>query len=70
MSCIRCQYIKDVSSMLVLIFAVREKKTELHLAAERELLPKRFTFNHINYSRYLIFQRVNFSEIKHCHEHV
>ena len=70
MSCIRCQYIKDVSSMLVLIFAVREKKTELHLAAERELLPKRFAFNHINYSRYLIFQRVNFSEIKHCHEHV
>ena len=60
MSCIRCQYIKDVSSMLVLIFAVREKKTELHLAAERELLPKRFAFNHINYSRYLIFQRVNF----------
>ena len=70
MSCIRCQYIKDVSSMLVLIFAVREKKTELLLAAERELLPKRFAFNHINYSRYLIFQRVNFSEIKHCHEHV
>ena len=70
MSCIRCQYIKDVSSMLVLIFVVREKKTELHLAAERELLPKRFAFNHINYSRYLIFQRVNFSEIKHCHEHV
>ena len=70
MSCIRCQYIKDVSSMLVLIFAVREKKTELHLAAVREPLPKRFAFNHISYSRYLIFQRVNFSEIKHCHEHV
>ena len=47
-----------------------KKKIELHLAAERELFPKCFAFNHINYSRYLTFQRVNFSKIKHCNENV
>ena len=40
------------------------KKSELHLAAERELLHKCFAFNHINYSHYLTFQHVNFSKIK------
>ena len=64
------QYIKDVSSMLALTFAVREKKIELHLAAEPELLPKCFTFNHINYSHYLTFQHVNFAEIKHGNKNV
>ena len=34
------QYIKDVSSTLVLISAVWEKRFELHLAAEWKLLPK------------------------------
>ena len=63
-TCMMNQYIKDVSSMLALIFAVQEKKSELHLAAERELLHKCFAFNHINYSHYLTFQHVNFSKIK------
>ena len=40
------------------------------MAAERELLPNCFAFNHINYSRYLTFQRVNFLKIKHCNENV
>ena len=52
--------------MLALIFAVRQQKFELHLAAERDLLPKCFAFNHINYSPYLTFQHVIYSEIKHC----
>ena len=69
-ACMMNHYSKDVSSMLALIFTVREQKFELHLAAERELLPKCFAFNHINYSRYLTFQHVIFSEIKHCNGNV
>ena len=64
------QDIKDVSSIIALIFAVREKKIELRLAAEQELLPKCFGFNNINYSHYLTFQYVNFSEINYCNENV
>ena len=55
------QYIKDVSSMLALTFAVREQKYELYLCAEQELLPKCFLFNHINYSRHLTFQLFSMS---------
>ena len=69
-ACMMNQYIKDVSSMLALISTLREQKFELHLAAERQLLPKCFAFNHINYSRYLTFQHVIFSEIKHCNGNV
>ena len=50
--------------MLCLIQAVKEKNTELHLAAERALLPKCFTFGHVNYARYLSFQHVNLADIK------
>ena len=52
------QYVKDVSLLLALISAVREKTIELHVVAERALLPKCFAFNHINYSRYLTAQRI------------
>ena len=57
-ACLMNQYIKDVSSMLALIFTVRE------------LLPKYFAFNQFSYSRYLTFQHVIFSEIKHCNGNV
>ena len=60
----------DESIFLALIFAAQEQNFELHLVEERELLPKCFAFNHINYSRYLTFQHVNFSEIKHCNDNV
>ena len=56
--------------MLALIFIVGEQKFELHLAAEQELLPKCFAFNHINYSHYFTFQHVIFSEVKHCNGNV
>ena len=69
-ACMINQYIRDVSYMPALIFAVREKKIELHLPAEREMLPKCFAFSHINYSRYLTFQHVNFSKMKDCYENV
>ena len=58
------QYIKDVSVLLALVSAVREKSIELHIAAERALLPKCFAFNHMNHLRYLTIQHVNFERIQ------
>ena len=52
-------YIKDADEILSLIDAVREKSTELQLAAEISMLPKCFAFNHPNYYRYLTGQHVN-----------
>ena len=46
-------YIKDVSSLLALVSAVRE----LHLRAEREMMKHVFAFDHVNYSRYLSYQQ-------------
>ena len=60
------EYLKDVSAMLCLITAVREKSIETHLAAEHALLPKCFAFGHINYARYLTFQHVNLQNVKKC----
>ena len=51
------QYMKDVSGMLALIYAVREKSIELHAAAERRMLHKLFAFDNINYARYLTVQQ-------------
>ena len=45
----------DVSAMLSLISAVREKCIERHLAAERALIPKCFAFGHINYSDFITY---------------
>ena len=61
---IMTQYITDVSVLLALVSAVREKSIKLHIAAERALLPKCFAFNHINYARYLTIQHVNFGKIQ------
>ena len=47
------QYITDVSALLSQITAYREKNIELHLQAQRDLLPLLFIYNHQNYSRYL-----------------
>ena len=57
------EYIKDVSKMLSLIYTVRENSIELHLAAERAMLPKCFAFDHPNYCRYLTAQHVNLSAL-------
>ena len=45
------EYLVDVSAMLSLVSAVREKCIDRHLAAERALIPKCFAFGHINYAR-------------------
>ena len=47
------QYITDVCALLSQITAYREKNIELHLQAQRDLLPLLFIYNHQNYSRYL-----------------
>lgn len=62
------EYLKDVSAMLCLIEAVREKSIETHLAAERTLLPKCFAFGHVNYARYLTFQHANLQNLKMNHQ--
>ena len=58
------QYIKDVSNLLALVSAVREKKIEWHLVAERAMLPKLLAFNHIHYARYLTAQHLNFQKLQ------
>ena len=52
------RYLKDVSSLLALVSAVREKNLERHLQAEREMIKYCFAFDHVNYSRYLSYQQV------------
>ena len=52
------EYLKDVSSILAMVSAVREMTIERHLQAERALLPQLFAFGHQNYSRYLTYQHV------------
>ncbi|KAG1692281.1 putative glutamate receptor [Nymphon striatum] len=58
------RYVRDVSAMLCFVSAVREKRIERHLAAERVLLPKCFAFGHQNYARYMTFQHVKLQDIK------
>ena len=57
-------YLKDVSAMLCFIVAVREKNIEIHMAAERMLITKCFTYGPFNYARYLTFQHVNLQHVK------
>ena len=49
-------YLKYVSVLLAMIRSVRECNTEMHLEAERALLPQLFALGHPNYSRYLAYQ--------------
>ena len=58
------EYLVDVSAMLSLVSAVREKCIDRHLAAERALIPKCSAFGHINYARYLTFQHIKLQDIK------
>ena len=52
------RYLKDVSSLLALVFAVCKKNLERHLQAEREMLKYIFAFDLRNYARYLSYQWV------------
>ena len=51
-------FLQDVSTLLVMVSAVREKNFERHVLVERGMIKYCFTFNHINYSRYLTYQHV------------
>ena len=52
------EYIKDTSSMLAMVSAVREGNLERHLQSEREMLKQTFAFDHYNYARYCSYQHV------------
>ena len=41
-------FIKNVSSLLALVSAVRENNLEQHLQADREMVKYCFVFNHIH----------------------
>ena len=57
------QCITHVSAFLSQITAYREKNIELHLQAQRDLLPLLFAFNHQNYSRYLTIHYVELTNL-------
>ena len=51
-------YLKDVSMLLSLVRSVRDGNFKLHIEAQREMLKFCFSFNHINYARYMTYQRL------------
>jgi len=57
-------YLKDISSLLALVWAVRVGNLECHLQAEREMIKFCFAFDHVNYSRYLSFQQVYLRDLE------
>ena len=50
-------YLKDVSSMLALVSAVRESNIERHMEAERVMTNQAFALDHPNYARYGAYQQ-------------
>ena len=52
------RYLKDVSSLLALVSALREKNLERHLEVERKMFKCCFAFDNINYAWYLSYQQV------------
>ena len=51
-------YLKDVSTMLAIVSAVRTRNITQHLQAERKILKLILVFVHINYAPYNSFQHV------------
>ena len=51
-------YLKDVSSLLSLVRSVRDGNLNLHMEAQRVTLKFCFSFNHINYARYMTYQHL------------
>ena len=56
-------FIKDVSSFLALVSAVRENNFERHFQAELEMVKYSFAFDHI-YARYVPYQQVYLREFQ------
>ena len=58
-------YLKDVSSMLALVSAVRDMDIGGNIQAERKLVAQFFAFDHQNYARYGAYQHVKIQQLKH-----
>ena len=58
------EYLKDVSSMLAMVAAVRDNNIELHLQAERQMIKYCFAFDHVHYARYLGYQNVYLRDLE------
>ena len=52
------EYLKDVSSLLSMVWAVRSGNFDGHLQSERDIIKQCFAFDHVRYSRYLSYQHV------------
>ena len=50
--------VKDVSTMFVIVFALRKGGLKRHFSAEREILKLMFAFDHINCAGYITYQHV------------
>ena len=57
-------YLKDVSSLLSLVRSVRDGNFKLHMETQREMLKFCFSFNHINYARYMTYQHLFLSQLE------
>ena len=57
-------FIKNVSSLLALVSAVRENNFERHSQAECEMVKYCFAFYHINFARYVSYQQVYLRELQ------
>ena len=57
-------YLRDVSSMLALVSAVRDMNIERCLQVERKLIIHSFAFDHQNYARYGAYQHVYLQSLK------
>ena len=44
------KYLKDLSTMLAIVSAVKEGGLKRHFSAEREIFKLMFAFDHINYA--------------------
>ena len=57
-------YMKDISSLLASVAAVRGSDFQLHMEAGRDMLKYCFAFDHINHARYISFQQVYLSDLE------
>ena len=52
------KYLKDVSRILALVFALKEGGLKRHFSAKQEISKLMFAFNHINFAGYITYQHV------------
>ena len=58
------EFLKDVSSLLAMLSAVRESTFERQLQSERNMLSLTFAFDHQNYARYGSYQHPYLNNLK------